>query len=90
MSADFIARLIGMIVFSILGVYLGTYLGQLANIEPGDIPFHGRAVCFYHWFGWRIDWTYPDSIYFHSSDPRVSIAAGPHFTAVAVFFSSWA
>lgn len=39
MSADFVARLIGMIVFSIFGVYLGTYLGAMANIRPGDYTF---------------------------------------------------
>lgn len=39
MSADFIARLIGMIVFTVLGVYLGTYLGRLANINPGEFTF---------------------------------------------------
>src|SRR5512135_36763 len=39
MSADFIARLIGMIAFSIFGVYLGTYLGRLSNVHPGDFPF---------------------------------------------------
>ncbi len=39
MSADFVARLIGMIVFSILGVYLGTYLGQMANVSPGERRF---------------------------------------------------
>lgn len=37
MSADFIARLIGMIVFSILGVYLGTHLGRLAQFNPGEM-----------------------------------------------------
>ena len=31
MSADFIARLIGMIVFSILGVYWGTQIGAMAT-----------------------------------------------------------
>lgn len=36
MSADFIARLIGMIVFSVLGVYLGTHLGKLAILNPGS------------------------------------------------------
>ena len=34
MSSEFIVRLIGMILFSILGVYSGVYLGQLANVEP--------------------------------------------------------
>ena len=46
MSADFIARLIGMIVFSILGVYLGTYLGQLANVEPGELTFSVEQYAF--------------------------------------------
>jgi uncharacterized protein YacL len=38
MSADFVARLIGMVVFAILGVYSGTYLGRIA-VRPGDFPF---------------------------------------------------
>jgi hypothetical protein len=39
MSADFVARLIGMIVFSILGVS-GHIPGELANINPGELlPF---------------------------------------------------
>ncbi len=46
MSADFIARLIGMIVFSILGVYLGTYLGRMANLNPGDFPFSVEQYAF--------------------------------------------
>lgn len=35
MSADFIARLIGMIVFAIFGVYIGTTMGQIANQSTG-------------------------------------------------------
>ncbi|MEA4908595.1 MAG: PIN domain nuclease [Anaerolineaceae bacterium] len=35
MSFDFIIRLIGMVVFAILGVYWGISLGRLANINPG-------------------------------------------------------
>lgn len=31
MSMDFVARLIGMVVFAILGVYLGVYLGSMAG-----------------------------------------------------------
>lgn len=46
MSADFIARLIGMIVFSILGVYLGTYLGQMANLSPGEVRFSVEQYAF--------------------------------------------
>ena len=34
MSSDFIIRLVGMIFFSVLGVYGGVYLGNLANINP--------------------------------------------------------
>ena len=37
MSVDFIARLIGMIVFAILGVSLGTQLGQLAQGNPDTV-----------------------------------------------------
>ncbi|MGB9799873.1 MAG: PIN/TRAM domain-containing protein [Thermanaerothrix sp.] len=39
MSADFIARLIGMVVFCIIGVIWGTQLGQLANAAPNPSPF---------------------------------------------------
>lgn len=38
MSIDFIARLLGMIVLSILGVSIGTNLGQAANANPGLTP----------------------------------------------------
>ncbi|NPV76679.1 MAG: PIN domain nuclease [Anaerolineae bacterium] len=34
MSSDFIVRLIGMIVFTTLGVYWGTTLGKIANANP--------------------------------------------------------
>jgi uncharacterized protein YacL len=34
MSSEFILRLIGMIVFAVLGVYWGTSLGRLANLNP--------------------------------------------------------
>ncbi len=37
MSADFIARLVGMVLFSILGVYVGTHLGRLAQSNPGEM-----------------------------------------------------
>jgi len=46
MSADFIARLIGMIVFSILGVYLGTYLGGMANMGPDDVALTVEQYAF--------------------------------------------
>lgn len=46
MSADFVVRLIGMIVFAIFGVYLGTYLGRLANLKPGDFPFTVEQYAF--------------------------------------------
>jgi uncharacterized protein YacL len=39
MSADFIVRLIGMIVFAIIGVSWGLSLGRLANINPTPTTF---------------------------------------------------
>lgn len=45
MSADFVARLIGMVVFAIIGVYLGTYLGRMAS-GPGDVPFSTEQYAF--------------------------------------------
>jgi uncharacterized protein YacL len=46
MSADFVARLIGMIFFSILGVSLGTYLGRMANLTPGEFTFTVEQYAF--------------------------------------------
>lgn len=39
MSVDFIARLIGMIIFCAGGVFWGSNLGQLANISPTENTF---------------------------------------------------
>ncbi len=39
MSSDFIARLIGMVLFVILGVSLGTYLGEAAHSNINIPPF---------------------------------------------------
>ena len=39
MSADFIVRLIGMIIFAIIGVSWGLSLGRLANLNPGPSTF---------------------------------------------------
>jgi uncharacterized protein YacL len=36
MSVEFIVRLIGMVVFSVVGVYWGTSLGRLANTNAGS------------------------------------------------------
>jgi uncharacterized protein YacL len=46
MSADFIARLAGMVFFSILGVYWGTYLGRLAGQAPGENSFSVEQYAF--------------------------------------------
>ncbi len=46
MSADFVARLIGMIAFSVLGVYWGTYLGQLAAKTPSLVAFTVEQYAF--------------------------------------------
>jgi len=34
MSTDFIFRLLGMVVFTVLGMVLGQQLGQAANVNP--------------------------------------------------------
>lgn len=39
MSSEFIIRIIGMIVFSVLGAYWGTQLGQAANAQPDANTF---------------------------------------------------
>lgn len=46
MSADFIARLIGMIVFAVLGVYLGATLGRMANVNPGEFSLTVEQYAF--------------------------------------------
>jgi len=46
MSADFIARLVGMIVFAIIGVYWGTSLGRLANQVPGPFTLSVEQYAF--------------------------------------------
>lgn len=46
MSADFIIRLIGMIVFSVLGVYWGTSLGKMANATPSQYNFSVEQYAF--------------------------------------------
>jgi len=46
MSSDFIARLIGMIVFTIIGVYWGTALGRVANASPGAGTFTTEQYAF--------------------------------------------
>ena len=46
MSADFVARLVGMILFSILGVFWGTNLGRLANLSPGPYTFTVEQYAF--------------------------------------------
>lgn len=46
MSSEFIVRLIGMIVFSTLGVYWGTSLGNMANQAPGANTFTVEQYAF--------------------------------------------
>ncbi|HMD89820.1 MAG TPA: PIN domain-containing protein [Anaerolineaceae bacterium] len=46
MSTDFITRLIGMVVFSIVGVYWGASLGQAANIAPNPGTFSVEQYAF--------------------------------------------
>ena len=46
MSADFIARLIGMIIFAVLGVYFGSSLGGLAETDPSASSFTVEQYAF--------------------------------------------
>lgn len=46
MSVDFIARLIGMILFAVIGVYWGSSLGRLANINPNPYTFSAEQYAF--------------------------------------------
>jgi uncharacterized protein YacL len=46
MSVDFIVRLVGMVVFCIVGVYYGVYLGRLANITPTPTTFTVEQYAF--------------------------------------------
>ncbi|MCJ7626119.1 MAG: TRAM domain-containing protein [Anaerolineaceae bacterium] len=46
MSSDFIIRLVGTVVFTAFGVYLGVTLGRLANISPGPNTFSVEVYTF--------------------------------------------
>jgi uncharacterized protein YacL len=46
MSIDFIFRLIGMVVFIIVGIYWGSLLGQAANQTPGALPVETYSFIF--------------------------------------------
>ena len=47
MSVDFIARLIGMVVFSILGVYIGSHLGSVTAVsQDPQIPLNLEQYTF--------------------------------------------
>jgi uncharacterized protein YacL len=46
MSGDFVARLAGMVIFAIIGVYWGTDLGKLANQVRGPYTFSVEQYAF--------------------------------------------
>ncbi len=46
MSIDFILRLIGMVVFAVLGVIWGTSLGETANLNPTPQTFSVEQYAF--------------------------------------------
>jgi uncharacterized protein YacL len=46
MSSEFIFRLIGMIIFAVIGVYWGTSLGRLANLNPSSSTFTVEQYAF--------------------------------------------
>ena len=46
MSVEFVIRLVGMIIFAIIGVYWGSELGKTANINPGQSPLTVEQYAF--------------------------------------------
>ncbi len=46
MSSEFIIRLIGMVIFAVIGVYWGTSIGQLANANPSANTFTVEQYAF--------------------------------------------
>ncbi len=46
MSVEFVIRLIGMIVFTIIGVYVGTDIGRVASSSPGTLPLSVEQYAF--------------------------------------------
>src|SRR5664279_3219677 len=46
MSVEFIIRLIGAIIFCVLGVFWGTSLGCAANLAPGPHTFSDEQYAF--------------------------------------------
>jgi uncharacterized protein YacL len=46
MTSEFVLRLVGMIVFSVVGVYWGTTLGRLANVNPSPGTFSVEQYAF--------------------------------------------
>jgi len=46
MSVEFIIRLVGMVIFAIIGVYWGSELGKTANINPGQSPLTVEQYAF--------------------------------------------
>ena len=46
MSVEFVIRLIGMIVFTIIGIYVGNDLGRVASSNPGTLPLTVEQYAF--------------------------------------------
>jgi len=52
MSADFIFRLIGMVLFAVLGTFWGNSLGQIANAHPAPEPCQSNNIHL-PWVSWE-------------------------------------
>ncbi len=61
MSIEFIFRLIGMVVFAILGAYLGVYIGNTT-----DNPQKSRVLILP---GGNTVWIDPDTLFHHPTHP---------------------
>ena len=85
MSADFIVRLIGMVVFAIIGVSWGISLGQSGERDSGPDDLLGRMVCLYHRIGGCSGGTGADPFYYHPADAGAAQGFRAHFGADADF-----
>ncbi len=83
MSADFIARLVGMVVFAILGTYWGAQIGALATANEIDPRGSRHAIRFHHRPGrgsLRLD---PDPLFHHPPRAGSARVAGSRLRADA-------
>ena len=76
MSADFIARLIGMVVFAILGTYWGTQIGAMATANDVIPTVPIAQYSFTIGLVGALFGLDPDPLFHHPSCPRAACPAG--------------